>query len=134
MKAATALIFSLPAMANSNDQISDWHVPKTGHGHPLEMGLFVPCTVLQPPPPSQPGRKEEKGKRKTKEKLALLEKEEEVEGGRERPSLKGSVLASQPSHHFNALSCSDVSLCMVLPRPLFPLSTMFLASSQLNAH
>lgn len=58
----------------------------------------------------------------------------EKKGARERPSLKGSVLASQPSHHFNALSCSDVSLCMVLPRPLFPLSSMFLASSQLNAH
>lgn len=47
---------------------------------------------------------------------------------REGPSLKGSVLASQLSHHFNALSCSDVSLCMVLPRPLFPLCSVFLAS------
>lgn len=50
------------------------------------------------------------------------------------PSLKGTVLASQPSHHFNALSCGDVSLCMVLRRPLFSVSSMFLAPSQLNAH
>lgn len=55
-------------------------------------------------------------------------------GTREGPSLKARVLASQLSHHFNALSCSDVLLSMVLPRSLFPPSSMFLTSSQLKAH
>lgn len=90
--------------------------------------------MLPPPPSSQPGRKEEKGRRGrgTGSVLEELEWEEKEEKGRESerdPSLKGSVLASQPFHHFNALSCSDVSLCMELPRPLFPVSSMFLASS-----
>lgn len=78
----------------------------------------------------------EKGRRQERNWLILggTRVGSEEKGAGEGPSLKGSVLASQSSHHFSALSCSDVSLCMVLPRPLFPLSSMFLDSSQLNAH
>lgn len=109
------------------DQISDWPLPQTGH-----MKLFFVCHVLPPLQSSQPGRKEEIGGRGTGSVLEEPEQEEKEEKRRELerdPSLKGSVLASQPFHHFNALSCGDVSLCMELPRPLFPVSSMFLASS-----
>lgn len=153
MKAAIELIFYLAAMANSNEQIRSLTGVYLRQGtvtekrlemsqeavrgdHPVETGLCV-SYVLLPPMHCQLGGDEERRRGRQWRNWLILggaRVGREEKGARERPSLKGSVLASQPSHHFSALSCSDVSLCMVLPRPLFPLSSMFLTSSQLNTH
>lgn len=118
-----------PATANSNVQSSNLTVKNLGLGAWNGSLCTTYCRHLHPL------RQQER--RKTGRKCSHLEEPRvgrEEKGARERPLIKGSIMPSQSFHHFNALSCSDVSLCMGLPRPLFPVSAIFLASSQLNTH